>query len=69
MSNTARVTITVEVDLKQPWGDASTLGELKKAAAREAIDSITRAIQGATNTMRIIGKPEVKAILSGGMKE
>ena len=69
MSNTARVTITVEVDLQQPWGDASTLGELKKAASREAVDSLTRAIQGTTNTMRIIGKPEVKAILSGGMRE
>ena len=69
MSNTARVTITVEVDLQQPWGDASTLGEIKKAASREAVDSLTRAVQNSTNTIKIIGKPEVKAVLSGGMRD
>lgn len=60
----ARVTMTVEMDLTQPWGGESTLQEVYKRAAREAVDRLNRLRDKEGDTVfRVLGEVHVKAII------
>lgn len=59
---TARVRVTVELDLSQPWSQDATLAEVYKRGGQEALDKLSR-LMSSTAEVRVIGKPEVTAIL------
>jgi hypothetical protein len=59
----ARISLTVEVTLGQPWGDDETIGNVWKQAARDAVERVTIAIQSHPE-IRILSEPVVTAVLS-----
>lgn len=56
----ARVKLTIEVDLGQPWSPTETAENIFKAAKDEAINSIATRLT--RERYRIIGEPVVTAI-------
>lgn len=70
----ARVTLTVEIDLSQPWGPDATMGDVFKRATQDAIGAVRRGLSihhmttgsDAKTPARIIGDPKVVAILVDG---
>ncbi len=62
---TAKVQITIEVSLDQPWGDEATVAEVHKRASDEARTKLTNAFDPARiQGLRIIGEPRVTGILT-----
>lgn len=63
MSNvkaTARVQVTLEVTLSQPWGAECNFAVLQKAAKEDALMRIQK-LSG--SDVRIVGTPKVTAVL------
>lgn len=61
MSTKARVTLTIEMDVRTLWGDACRLDQVYRQAAEEALgtlDTITKGI-----SLRVIGAPKIEAII------
>lgn len=48
---TAQVEVLVNVHLEQPWDDMATLGDLYRAASREAREHVERALGGCGNVI------------------
>ncbi len=67
----ARVMVTLEFTLSQPWGDAATVAEIRKRGAEEALERVMAGfvINGLTcktnskTEARVVGDPKVTAIL------
>lgn len=59
---TARVLITIEVTPSDCWGADCAFDQLRKQAADVAINLVRRVIEGNTRC-RIVGEPEVVAVL------
>lgn len=57
---TARVRVTVEIDLTQPWGKECTMYQIDKQAMEEAMEYLARIPHG---RLRVVGPPEVTAVL------
>ncbi len=63
VSASARVTLTVEVDVGSTWGEACQLKQIHKQASEEAVGALMRHIHSGARGMRIVGKPNVTAVL------
>ena len=55
---TARIRVTVDIPLSQPWSSDVTFAEVDERARREAIDELCAKLPN----VAIIGVPEVTAI-------
>ena len=65
MPATARVTLTVEVDIKSTWGDDCKLDQIYKQAAEEAVNNLQRHIyRSKAPDIVIVGQPKVTTILT-----
>ena len=67
MPATARVTLTVEVDIKSTWGDDCKLDQIYKQAAEEAVNSLTQHIYrsgGFGGRIKVVGEPNVMCVLT-----
>jgi hypothetical protein len=63
----ARVTVTVEIDVGSSWGDDCSVGQVHDSASREALGKLRHLIETdghALRQMRIIGAPKVVAIIA-----
>lgn len=64
---TARVQLTVEVSLSQPWGGECNIDQLYDQAARQATEYLARQlrrVEGDGNAMRIVGEPRVTGVIT-----
>jgi hypothetical protein len=61
MQTTARVTVTVEVMMTQPWGGECKLDQAFDQAARGAKVQINRLLKG-DPVVRMVGEPHVQLI-------
>jgi hypothetical protein len=59
----ARISLTVEVTLSQPWGGGDTIGNVWKQAASDAVSRLQIALQNHPE-IRILSEPVVTAVLS-----
>jgi hypothetical protein len=67
MPATARVTLTVEVDIKSTWGDDCKLDQIYKQAAEEAVSSLTQHIYragGFGGRIKVVGEPNVMCVIT-----
>jgi hypothetical protein len=62
MQAIAKVTMTVEVPLDQPWGDDCTIGQVLKQAKDSARQKVAKALQG--TKIRMMGDCKVSAYLN-----
>lgn len=62
----ARVTLTIEIDLDQPWGQDCTCEQVFQQAARSAVDTVKIAFQGKVtpDRWRLVQDPRVTAVLA-----
>ncbi len=63
----ARVQITVEVELSQPWDGAETVENVYKRAKEQAVEQLTAVLTGKLLNRpltRIIGEADVLGILT-----
>lgn len=63
----ARVTVTIEIDVRASWGDDCRVGQVHDQASREALGQLRQLIEAdghALRQMRIVGTPKVVAILA-----
>lgn len=73
IQGTARVQITLEIDLRQPWGEKANLGEIYDRAHSEALDKLRSGLvihgttiqspPGTKTHARIVGDPKIKTII------
>lgn len=63
---TARVQITVEVAVSQPWPASASVSEVHERAARETVEAI-RALLG-NSTIKIVGDPRVLVVIAEARK-
>ena len=59
---TARVTVTLEVNLTQPWSEEVPLKEIFRQAQRSAKDAVEFLIKNSPE-MVILGKMNVRAVM------
>lgn len=64
-SATATVRLTVEVRNLGSWGEDCSLKQIREQATREAIQEV-RGLLGRSDCIRIVGEPDVSAILTDG---
>jgi len=60
----AKVQLTIEVQLSQPWGEESTIAEINKRAQAEAIAKVHRVIGLAAEPMQIIGDINIICVIT-----
>ena len=60
MGTRAKVKLMLEIDLPDRWGNECLLGQVYRQASHEALQTISKSLPP---DVRIIGKPEVTAIL------
>ena len=61
---TAKVQVTFEFELNQPWGGDCLISQLHEQASREARDRAMRAIAQGMPAARLVGEPKVMGIIS-----
>lgn len=61
VSTVARVTVTIEISLTQPWGSDCALDQVWKQARDQAVGIVER-MRGNAG-FRIVGDPQVVAVL------
>jgi hypothetical protein len=59
----ARVELTVEVTIGQPWGAKDLIGDVWEQAARDAVARLQNALAKCPD-IRVVSEPVVTAILS-----
>lgn len=57
----ARVQVTIELGMSQPWHESATAEEIHRMAKREALEEVARLMKGHAS---IIGEPRVTMILT-----
>ena len=61
---TARVRVTVDVQLTRPWGDACTMQQIMAEAKKEAVEVVRARLEtGSTPRMTIHTAPVVTMVL------
>jgi hypothetical protein len=58
---TARVTLTVEVDVRSSWGGDCTVDQVNRQAAEEAVNYVEQAA-AKDRRIRVIGRPVVTVV-------
>ena len=61
VTTVARVTVTIEISLTQPWGSDCPLDQVWKQARDQAVGIVERLRGNAS--FRIVGDPQVVAVL------
>lgn len=59
---TARVTLTIEIDINSTWGETSHISQVFDQATTEAKNAVQNTFK---NRCKIIGEPKVEAIVTG----
>ena len=61
---TAKVQVTFEFELNQPWGGECQISQLYDQATREARERAHKAISSGMAAARMIGEPKVIGIIT-----
>ena len=61
---TAKVQVTFEFELTQPWGGECPIAQLYDQATREARERAMRAIAAGMPASRLVGEPKVMGIIT-----
>ena len=65
----ARIQITIEMDLGQPWSAGTTVGEVYRRAGAEACEKMRCVIQKIPEETVIIGQPKIIGVFTNEAKE
>ncbi len=65
-STSARVTLTVEMNIRSSWGEQCTVAQVRDQAEREAREMLRSELK--PTEFRIIGEPVVTAIMHTASK-
>ena len=61
---TARVQLTVEIALSQPWGGTSAINELYDRAGKQAVEKLVIAMTHMDERTIIIGQPKIIGVIT-----
>lgn len=64
MTATARVTVTLEIIVPDSWGKSCPISQVYRQAADSAVGTINHAIRASNIKAKIIGTPEVTAVIA-----
>ncbi len=59
----ARVTMTVEMDLGMSWAESCPFSQVEKQAREEALKQLHRTMDATPRRIRVVGDPCVTAVL------
>jgi len=63
MATIARVRVTVEITLSQPWNDSETMGNAAKMAETDALQALDRAVQNSKERIKVVSTPIVDLVV------
>lgn len=64
MNAIATVTVTLEIVVPDRWGNNCTLEQVYRQAERSAVGAMQHAIHASNIKAKIVGKPEVSAVVT-----